>query len=130
MITKNWGVFFIAYSCFCLLFIGSAFLSPLYAKENVPVFQETPRLNNENWDTISHPKVASFTVHEDGSAEGLTVTNVPFKQYTIFDKNGIRAQRFEIQDHYHYIVQGEIAYSDEELTRLLARYTKTQIESM
>lgn len=86
------------------------------------------RFNNDNWDTIPHPKVASFTVHEDGSAEGLTVTNVPFKQYTIFEKDGVRAQRFEIQDHYHYIVQGEIAYSEEELILLLAQYTKAQTE--
>ena len=121
----NLRVFLTVHSCFCLLFIGLAFLSPLYAKENTPTLQETPRLNNQNWDIVPHPKVASFTVHEDGSAEGLTETNVPFRQYTIYEKDGICAQRFEIQDHYHYIVQGEIAYSETELSILLAKYIKT-----
>ncbi len=92
--------------------------------------EATIRLNNENWDKVPHPKVASFTVHEDGNAEGLTVTNIPFKQYTIFDTNGIRAQRFEIQDHYHFIIQGEIAYSEAELSILLTKYTTRQFDSV
>ena len=82
--------------------------------------KESFRWNNENWFTEAHPKVASFTVHPDGSAYGLTDTGISFYQRTIDNEFGIRIQRFEMQDHYHYIVEGEAVYSLEELSVRLA----------
>lgn len=111
---------FVLVAVFCSVL--SVPIQSLSAQSNVPT-ETTIRLNNENWDRVPHPKVASFTVHEDGSAEGLTETNVPFRQYTVYEKGNVRAQRFEIQDHYHYIVQGEIAYTEKELNALLRKYT-------
>jgi hypothetical protein len=78
------------------------------------------RFNNENWDSLPHPMVAEFTVRDDGSAFGLTETGVSFVQYNVPNDVGIRVQRFEIQDHYHYIVEGEIANTIEELSARLA----------
>ena len=66
----------------------------------------------------------------DGSFEGETVTGIHFTQYTIMEKGGIRVQRFEMQDHYHFIVQGEIAYSKSELSMLLAKYLITSPDSV
>ena len=79
------------------------------------------RFNNENWFTTPHPKIASFTVRDDRSAYGLTETGIPFSQYNIPNDAGIRIQRFEMQDYSHYIVDGEIAYTFEELSVQLAR---------
>ncbi len=79
------------------------------------------RFNNENWFTTEHPKIASFTVRDDGSAYGNTETGVSFSQYNIPNDYGIKIQRFEIQDHYHYIIDGEIAYTTTELSMHLAK---------
>lgn len=87
--------------------------------------QDTPYVSGdftgENWFTITHPKVASFYVHADGSASGVTETGIPFRQYMVPNELGIRVQRFEIEDHHHYIVEGEIAYTFTELSSLLAQ---------
>ncbi len=103
----------------CLLYIGLAFVKPLYAEVESLT---TPRFNNENWNTIPHPLVRTFALLPNGSIKGETVSGIPFTQYTIMDKDGIRVQRFDIQDHHHFIVQGEVAYSEKELTILLAKY--------
>lgn len=84
------------------------------------------RFNNENWFTEPHPTIATFTVNEDGSAYGLTVGSIPFSQYNIPNAYGIRVQRFEMQDHYHYIVDGQIAYTTEELSVELAKALERQ----
>jgi hypothetical protein len=98
---------------------------PLFAVETYEVGIITSsssfRFNNENWFTVPHPEVASFTIHDDGSAYGLTVTNVPFFQYNIPNTLGVRIQRFEIQDHYHYIIEGEIAYTSQQLSEKLGQ---------
>jgi hypothetical protein len=85
------------------------------------------RFNNENWYTLPHPKVAIFTMRADGSAYGLTETGVSFVQYNVPNTLGIRVQRFEIDDHYHYIINGEIAESFEDLSiKLATAYQTTQ----
>jgi hypothetical protein len=84
------------------------------------------RFNNENWFTAPHPKIATFTVNEDGSAYGLTENSIPFSQYNIANSYGIRIQRFEMQDHYHYIVNGQIAYTPAELSIELAKALERQ----
>jgi hypothetical protein len=97
---------------------------PTYADETYvlgPVVSyATVRFNNENWFTLPHPKVAEFTMRTDGSAYGLTETGVSFMQYNVPNDYGIRVQRFEIEDHYHYIVEGEIADTLTDLSIKLA----------
>jgi hypothetical protein len=80
----------------------------------------TVRFNNENWHTLPHPRVASFSVADDGSASGITEDGRLFSQYMVPNPYGIRVQRFEIEDHYHFIVEGEIADSFTEFSALLA----------
>lgn len=89
---------------------------------------EAERFNNDNWYLLPHPRVATFSVHSDGSASGFTENGITFVQYNVPNTYGIRVQRFEIQEHYHYIVEGEIADSFIELSSLLARaYNSTRI---
>lgn len=71
----------------------------------------TFRWNNENWFTEPHPRVAEFTVRDDGSAYGMTETGISFTQENIENALGLRIQRFVLQDHYHYIIEGEEVYS-------------------
>lgn len=90
--------------------------------EKTPTF----RFNNDNWLTEEHPRVVSFIIHDDGSASGMTETGIPFVQYNIPNSAGIRVQRFEIEDHYHYIINGEVVYSFEEFSaRLGIAYTES-----
>ncbi len=115
---------FIALSLYTL-FIGNLAISTVFADETYLVGQVTSysevRFNNENWYTLPHPKVAEFTVRDDGSAYGLTETGVEFVQYNVPNDIGIRVQRFEIQDHYHYIVEGNIVDTFEQFSAFLAQ---------
>jgi len=100
-----------------------------HAKEDAFVFgavHDTPtfRFTNANWESALHPKVASFTVAKDGSAYGMTETGIPFLQYNIPNHAGMRIQRFEIQDHYHYIINGKVAYTFAELSMRLSAVSK------
>jgi len=81
----------------------------------------TERFNNQNWYTLPHPRVATFSVNTDGSATGFTEDGISFVQYNVPNTYGVRVQRFEIQDHYHYIVDGEIVDSFTEFSALLAQ---------
>lgn len=84
----------------------------------------TTRFDNENLHTLPHPKVISFSIREDGSAFGLTETGVVFSQYNVPNTAGIRVQRFEIDAHFHYIIEGEPVYSFTEFSaRLALAYT-------
>lgn len=78
------------------------------------------RFNNDNWFTTLHPHIASFTIDDEGNTYGYTDTGVNFVQYNVPNTTGIRIQRFEIQDHYHYIVDGEPVYTLNELSVRLA----------
>ena len=82
---------------------------------------ETERFNNDNWYLLPHPRVATFSVSTDGSATGFTENGISFVQYNVPNTYGIRVQRFEIQEHYHYIVGGEIVNSFTEFSVLLAQ---------
>ena len=79
------------------------------------------RFNNDNWYFLPHPRVTTFSVGADGSATGFTENGISFVQYNVPNPYGIRVQRFEIQDHYHYIVDGEIVDSFTEFSALLAQ---------
>lgn len=78
------------------------------------------RWDNENWFTLAHPIIYTFTVRDDGSSYGLTETGIPFTQYNIENSIGARIQRFELQDHYHYIIEGEVVYTIEDFSVGLA----------
>ncbi len=117
-----------------ILTILSFFSVPIYALFADETYTIRPhsdtatfRFNNENWFTAPHPQVASFTMRDDGSAYGLTETGVSFVQYNIPNEAGIRIQRFEIEDHYHYIVEGEIIYTFAELSARLAQAYQEQL---
>lgn len=79
------------------------------------------RWNNQNWFTEEHPKIAEFTVRDDGSAYGFTDTGVPFRQENVENMLNVRIQRFILEDHYHYIINGEVVYSLEEFSIELAK---------
>lgn len=89
----------------------------------------TFRWNNENWFTEPHPRVAEFTVREDGSAYGTIETGVPFTQENIENALGLRIQRFVLQDHYHYIIDGREVYSLTDFSIALAQAYDTQTTS-
>ncbi|HEX4799136.1 MAG TPA: hypothetical protein VFV22_01225 [Candidatus Paceibacterota bacterium] len=85
-------------------------------------YEPTPfRFTNENWLILPHPKIASFIVHPDGNASGITETGITFAQYNIPNAYGVRIQRFEIQDHYHYIIDGVDVYTITDLAIRLAQ---------
>jgi len=117
--------FIITLSILTLLSMLSVPLVALLAEEThilSPVTHVTEfRFNNENWFTEPHPKVATFTMRNDGSAYGLTETGILFTQENVPNTTGIRIQKFVIQDHYHYIVEGEIVYTTAELSAKLAQ---------
>ena len=85
------------------------------------------RFTNDNWDTLPHPEVAEFSIGDDGNAFGKTTTGIYFSQFTTPNAYGLRIQRFEIEDHYHYIVEGTVMNSLADLSVTLARaYEATQ----
>lgn len=126
---KNYSTQFIILLFSSLLGAVFAFPSSLYAVETYTfgtvMTTATFRFNNENWFTEPHPKVASFSVTHEGNVTGYTETGIPFTQDTIPNQYGIRVQRFSIQDHYHYIINGEVVYTTEELSQKLARAQQT-----
>jgi hypothetical protein len=108
----------------CALFV--CFAQYAYASEEIYTVSTTYsypsfRFNNENWFTLTHPSINTFSIRDDGSAYGLTETGIPFMQYNIENNIGMRIQRFEIQDHYHYIIDGEVIYSFEDFSAELAQ---------
>lgn len=99
---------------FCALFVLS--LGIVHAEEEtytVGTMYSNPsfRWDNENWFTLAHPIIYTFTMRDDGSSYGLTETGIPFTQNNIQNSIGARIQRFELQDHYHYIINGEVVYT-------------------
>jgi hypothetical protein len=95
---------------------------PLESYVMYPVtLQTTERFNDDNWFTLSHPQIAEFSLNPDGSWYGLTVNGTAFRQFPVPNDAGIRVMRFEMDDHAHYIVEGEVAYTLAELSVALAR---------
>ncbi len=105
----------------CLLTILGTFISVSHAAgtQDLSIYGSI-RFNNETWYTLPHPQVSTFMRHEDGSTTGYTEDGRHFYQYVVPNPYGIRVQRFEIEDHYHYIVEGEIIDSFTEFSTLLA----------
>jgi hypothetical protein len=110
------------------LIISAYLLVPIHASiaeedmhTNTILQTATFRWNNENWFTEAHPRVIDFTVRDDGSAYGTLETGVPFLQENIENELGLRIQRFVLQDHYHYIINGTEVYTLEDFSIQLAQ---------
>lgn len=78
------------------------------------------RWNNKNWFTSPHPVPASLIRNENGEFAGTTTNGIPFTQTNVEAGQDVRVQMFTIQDHYHYIVEGNIVYADEDLDKRIA----------
>jgi hypothetical protein len=79
--------------------------------------------NPGDWFFLPHPEILSFSIDARGDASGLVLGNIPFRQYTILEETGLRIQRFEIENHYHFIVNGTIVYSVNDLSTLLVQHS-------
>ena len=88
-----------------------------------PVTATATRLNNSNWFTESHPKPVSFSLDQNGAVTGSVSTGAEFKQFRIYESTALKVDRFEIQDHYHYIANGVVLYSDAELALFIQDHT-------
>lgn len=106
-----------------ILMFSWLFPAPSSAEETyiaAPVLASTTAAyTEEEWRTRLQPDIAFFTIHDDGSASGMTVTGVPFTQLNIPNSFGIRMQKFEMGEHFHYIVEGVAVYTEEELQKTL-----------
>lgn len=86
----------------------------------------TAAYSEEEWDTLPQPEIAFFTIHADGSASGMTVTGVPFTQLNVPNDFGVRVQKFEMGEHFHYIVEGIVVYTEDTLKTALANALKNK----
>ena len=97
---------------------------PTYASETyvLKAVNEEPgsSFTMENWFTRAHPHVSAFTTLANGNSFGTTTTGSAFRQYTVPNDAGVHVQRFEIDTHYHYIVEGRIVNTLETLSAQLA----------
>ena len=98
-----------------------AYASTVQEGEHKEDTSKIVRFNNENWFTIAHPKVETFSVLEGGEFVGTTTTGIAFEQRNVKNEYGVRIQKFSIQDHYHFIVEGEIAYSLADISAIIAK---------
>jgi hypothetical protein len=94
--------------------------SSLYASEDI----HYARLNNENYFVTDHPRIETLALHADGSMTGVTEQGGTFSQHTILLTDTVKVDRFEIDDHFHFIVNGEAVYTTDALSRILAQSTK------
>ncbi len=60
------------------------------------------------WKTAVHPNVVSFSRGIDGTYYGITDDGRTFVQFPFFHNAEYRIERFEIDAHHHYIVNGII----------------------
>lgn len=107
--------------CAVLLFPVQTALAEETYTVNTYYMPSPLRWNNENWLLYAQPRVNTFTIRDDGSTYGLTETGIPFVQYNIENALGIRIQRFEIEDHYHYVIEGEVVYTLQDFSAELAQ---------
>jgi hypothetical protein len=52
---------------------------------------------------------------------GFTEDGRPFLQHTILMTDNVRVDTFEIEDHSHFIINGSVVYTTDELSRRLAQ---------
>jgi len=93
---------------------------------NVNTESASEIFSDSNWFTVKHPLIAAFSVHTDGSSYGTTTSGVSFSQLNIQNEIDARIQRFEIGDYFHYIVNGKITKTLEDLSAQLANAVSSQ----
>lgn len=107
-----------------LSFFGLLCIPTTFADETYTLAESSQSASvvftNDNWYSVLHPLISVFTARSNGNAYGTTTTGVPFRQYTVPNNAGVRVQRFEIQDHFHYIVDGRVVNTLETLSAQLA----------
>ena len=69
------------------------------------------RFNNENWNQVPHPEVASFVIFTNGEMIGTTTTGIPFEQRIFENEKGVKVHAYSIQDHYHYILRDRVYFT-------------------
>jgi hypothetical protein len=74
-----------------------------------------------NFNTLPHPHVAAFSRDSNNIWSGTTSDGKTFTQYPIPNNYGLRIERFVIDDYAHYIVEGKLVYSLQELSVSLAQ---------
>ncbi len=79
---------------------------------------QTFQYDNDNIHRTYHEAPASFSVAQDGSVMGATVSGIPFRQYGIANGYGIRLHRFEIGLAYWYVSDRGIIWAENDLVAL------------
>jgi hypothetical protein len=97
----------------------SIFVAIIWFFISSPRISEAVYLTRENWDSVPHPVVVSFSRDTYGNWTGITKDGRIFRQYAIENQYGIRIERFEIDGYHHFVVEGEIMYSLSDLSRSL-----------
>lgn len=115
-------IFFAVFFFICTISpnVAPAYAEGVYTPIPSPYEPARIRFNNENWFSVPHPKIANFFVYSDGSASGITENGITFTQRNVPNEYGVRIQRFEMQDHFHYIIEGTDVYTITELAIKLA----------
>lgn len=98
-----------------------AYVHQVEAQQTTTKVSASVRLNNQNWFTSVHPVPETFIVTPDGEVFGTTTNGIPFYQTNVPNDADVRVQKFEIQDHYHFIVEGREVYTEEELATTIAQ---------
>ena len=94
-----------------VLLLGAGALS-------VPLSLHAFTYDNHNIRNTYHEAPASFSVGEDGSVVGATVSGIPFRQYGIANGYGIRLHRFEIGLAYWYVSDRGVIWAENDLVAL------------
>jgi hypothetical protein len=82
--------------------------------------------NQSNWFTRSHPTPAQFSITNTGEMYGITTSGITFTQTNVPNRFGFRIQKFTMQNHYHYIVDGVPIYNLTELSVALTKHSNTK----
>lgn len=96
-----------------LLALFSVFLCGLFYPNRV----QATYFTEESFDVTLHPVVVSFFRDEEGIWHGTTDDDRTFLQYPVQNEYGLRIERFVIDDYSHYIVEGVVVHSLEELSK-------------
>ncbi len=104
------------------IFLTSLFL--LVGTLHVSSYTECATFTQENFEILPHPKISTFSRNASGVWSGTTVDGKTFTQYPIPNTYGLRIERFVIDDYAHYVVEGDIIYSLQDLSIRLALATE------
>lgn len=75
--------------------------------------------NDNFWsDSTTHDRPISFTVDEEGNVHGATETGKIFSQVNVPNEQGIRLQKFMIDEAFYYIYERGIIRADSDAAAL------------